>query len=535
MERNKVYIEPEKLAAQFDACKGERSDFEVLWQDLTDFLLPRKNDIIKESIPGERKGVSVLDATGMNSCELLASSLHGMLTSPVSFFFSLTTGSPDLDNNDAVRMWIQDTVRKMHDCMNNSNFQTEAHEYYLDLVSCGNGSVFIEEDVEDIVRFSARPLKEIYVKENSKGKIDTIYRDFQLDSRGLIEEFGMENVPEKVREEYKNGKHNKHQVLHSIYPRQLAGDTKPSKFPWISQYILKQDKLNLSTSGFREFPLVYGRWAKVAGEVYGRGPGEKALPEVKTLNKMTETVIRGAQKVVDPPLQAPDDGFIMPLVTKPGGFNYYRAGSKDRIEAIFNDSRIDFGFQTMDRKISAIREAFYIDQMKLREGPQMTATEVNQRIEEALRFMAPMLGRQQSEFLAPLVSRVFSIMERRGKLKNPPPQIDGMQLQIQYSSIMAASQRMSELGNINKFFQGIQPLAAVDPTIVDNIDGDAGLRHIARITNLPQEMVRTEEVIQKIRENRAQAKQEQDQLVKNAETSKNVSQIAGAASKIKQA
>lgn len=530
-----MYIEPQKLSEQFEACQGDRSNFENLWQDLCDYLLPRKNDIIRDSIQGERKGVNILDSTGMNSCELLASSLHGMLTSPVSFFFWLSTGSATLDNNDAVRMWIQDTVRRMHDCMNNSNFQTEAHEYYLDLVSCGNGSIFIEEDLEEIVRFSARPLKEIYVKENSKGKIDTIYRDFQLDSRGLIEEFGMDNVPEMVREEYKNGKHNKHQVLHSIYPRQLVGDPKQSKFPFISQYILRKDKANLSVSGFREFPLVYGRWAKVAGEVYGRGPGEKALPEVKTINKMTETTIRGAQKVVDPPLQAPDDGFIMPLVTKPGGFNYYRAGSKDRIEPIFNDARIDFGFQAMDRKMAAIREAFYIDQMKLREGPQMTATEVNQRIEEALRFMAPMLGRQQSEFLSPLVGRVFAIMNRRGKLQAPPPELDGVPLQIQYSSIMAASQRMSELGNINKFFQGIAPLTAIDASVVDNIDGDAGLKHIARITNLPQEMVRTEEATKKIRDGRAKAQEEQANMVRSSENTKNVTQIAGAASKLKQA
>jgi hypothetical protein len=530
-----MYLDPDKLVSMFESCRGDRSNFETLWQDLTDYLIPRKSDIQKTSSPGEQKGVNILDATGMNSAELLASSLHGMLTSPVSLFFGLTTGDIKLDNNDQVRLWVQDTVRRMHDCMNNSNFQTEAHEYYLDLVTCGGSPLFVEEDLEDIVRFTSWPLREVYIKENSKGRIDTFYRDFQLDCRGLVDEFGLDNLPQNIQEEFKNGKHNKYEVLHSVYPRDVAGYGVQSPFKFLSQYVLKKDKTNLSVKGFREFPLVYGRWSKIAGESYGRGPGEKALPEVKTLNKMTETVIRGAQKVVDPPLQAPDDGFIMPLVTKPGGFNYYRAGSKDRIETVFNDSRIDFGYQAMDRKMAAIREAFYIDQMKLREGPQMTATEVSQRVEEALRFMAPMLGRQQTEFLGPLVGRVYAIMERRGKLQPVPPQLNGVPLQIQYSSVMAASQRMSEMSSISKFFNGIAPLSSIDASAVDNIDVDAGVKYIARLTNLPQEMVRGQEDIQKIRDDRAKAQQEQANMVRSSEQAKNASTVVDAASKFKQA
>jgi hypothetical protein len=526
-----MFLEPQRLIEQFDACKSDRSMFESLWQDLTEYLIPRKNDVTRSSIAGERKGATILDNTGMNSAELLAASLHSMLTSPVAFFFTMTTGIPQLDNVDAVRMWLQTTTRILHDILNNSNFQTEVHEYYLDLVTCGNGGVLVEEDAQDVVRFSARPLREVYVKENSKGRIDTIYRCYELDTRGLVDEFGLDNVPEKVREQFQAGKSQKYEVLHAIYPKNSYETGKLFKFPIISQYVLKNDKVNLSVGGYREFPLVYGRWSKLPGEAYGRGPGEKALPSVKMKNKMEETTIRGGQKVVDPPMQAPDDGFVMPLVSRPGGWNYYRAGSKDRIEPMVTNTNVDFGFQFMDSKERSIREAFYVDQMKLRDGPQMTATEVQERVEQALRFMGPMLGRQDREFLQPIVQRVYAIADRKGLIPEAPPELTNAKVYVRYSSLMAASQRMSEMTNISRFFQALTPLTAVSPQVMDVVHADNGAKHIARLTNLPQEMIRTEEEIQAIREQRAQAQQQQAEAMQGAEDAKSDATVIGAAAK----
>ena len=53
---------------------------------------------------------------------------------------------------------------------------------------------------------------------------------------------------------------------------------------------------------------------------------------IKMLNKMSEVTIRAAQKQVDPPLLVPDDGFMLPIRTVPGGLNFYRSGTRDRIE-----------------------------------------------------------------------------------------------------------------------------------------------------------------------------------------------------------
>jgi hypothetical protein len=524
---------PKKVIEICNALKAERSNYEQLWQELADYGMPRKDDVVTQNTPGQKKYVNLLDSTMMTSNELLAATLHGLLTNPSSYFFALTTGNPLLDAYDTTRFWLQSTARKIHNVLNNSNFQTEVHELYLDECCFGFSPMQIEEDTELIVRFNTRPIREVYCKENSKGVIDTLYRIYKATAQDLMDDFGEKSLPKKVLDAQKESKPDKFEVIHALYPRSIVPDDKGSeKFKYVSQYILVSEKANLSVKGFYEFPYVVPRWTKAAGEVYGRGPGEKALPEAKTLNKMTETTLKGAQKVVDPPLQAPDDGFVMPLATKPGGLNYYRSGSEDRIEPIFADARIDFGYQAIEMKQRQVREAYYIDQLKLREGPQMTATEVMERTEQAMRFLAPMLGRQQFEFLQPLIERVYSIMERRGEIDDVPQELAGIPLKVQYISVVAMSQRLSEVQAVRRTMQDIAPFMSIDPNARDNFNCDNAIKGIAKLHNFPQEMLNTQNEIGSIREQRSKEIQAQQQVSQGMNEADQISKIATAASKV---
>lgn len=530
-----MYLACDKLIQKHSLLKGQRYNFEDIWQSIADYMVPMKNNITKFSSPGEAKMNNIYDSTAMISVELLAGALHGMLTSPTSYFFGLSTGNPELDSLDTVRLWIQDTVRRMHDALNNSNFQTEVHEYYIDLCAFGNGALFMEDDDKDTVRFSSWPLGEMVIDENYKGEIDSVYRQYKMTCRDIVTQFDKEGskIPEKVQKCYAEGKNDEFEILHAIYPKtkeEQNGEVS-GKFPWLSRYIFVPDKSDISVGGFREFPLIFGRWSKVSGEMYARGPGEKALPETKTINEMTRTTLRAAQKVVDPPLQMPDDGFIMPIITRPAGINYYRPGSQDRIEPIFNGAQVDFGFQAIDLKRAQIREAFYVNQLMLREGPQMTAYETSQRIQQALRFLSPMLGRQQSEFLSKKVARLYSMMSRKQLLLPVPPELDGVPLNIVYSSVMAMAQRASEMDNINRTFAAMTPLASMSPTVFDNFEVDKSARYIAKLHNFPQEMLRNKDGMDSIRKMRAEQQQKQQSLVETGAQAESLSKVMTAANK----
>lgn len=500
------------IKKELERLKSERGTWESHWQELADYILPRKNEITYRGAKGEKKGVLLLDNTAMQSNELLAGALHGLLTNPSALFFGLTSGDPEIDNKDSVKRWFQNSIRKTHLILNNSNFQTEVHELYLDLGCFGTGPMLIEEDSKLFVRFQSYCVSDVFVKEDSRGFVNEIYRYARdLEVSQLIELFGEKALPEEVMRKHKQGTVEKYSVIHCVYPLTLEEMKDVRVFEYGSKYILcwDQNNVELKADFYHEFPYVCPRWSKITGEKYGRSPGMVALPEAKTINKMTETIIKAAQKQVDPPLMVPDDGFILPLKTTPGGLNYYRKGMGDRIEPVFNkEIRVDFGYEVMKDHRSRIREAFYVDQLQLNNGPQMTATEVLQRTEEKMRLLGPMLGRMQSEFLQPLVDRVFGILLRRGVFDEIPEELSGRYLRVQYSSMIAKMQRSGELNDIMKTIQAIEPFFNIDKSVADIFNGDGAAKYIANILGFPHEGLNGDKEVKQMREARAQAQQQ---------------------------
>ena len=520
---------PKQISQRFGVIKAERTVWESHWQDLADYIIPRKNEIVrKEGVKGRKKGVDLYDNTAMVACELLAGALHGLLTNPNNYWFELSTGDDALDSEDDVRQYLQDLSHQLHAILNNSNFQTEVHELYLDLCCFGTANMTVEEDEDFVVHFSAKHISEVYLVENSKGVVDEVYRSYEWNARQIVEEFceGIKETDEGKLEEVvgkdvvaslKKGDGKKFEIIHAVYKESL---TEKTPLPFCSQYILIAGERELRQGGFRRNPWLTPRWTKVSNETYGRSPGMNALPEAKTNNAMVKAVLKGAQKVVDPPVQMPDDGAVRPTRLIPGAINYYRAGSNDRIEPIFNDTRIDIGVELTRDRQGRIREAFFVDVLQLKDGPQMTATEVNQRTEERMRLLGPMLGRQQAEFLRPLIDRLFDIMERRGLIPEAPGVLQGREVTVKYSSMIAKAQRINEGQDMLRALQACESFLAIDGTAADVINTDAGVRKVWGVYGAPQEVLRNKRETEGIREARAQAQQaalQQQQQMAQAE------------------
>lgn len=525
---------PKQIKQKISQLKTTRSVWETHWQEITDHILPRKNTINNVKTDGTKRTFQLLDNTGMHSNELLAGALHGLLTNPDMYWFEFTTGDLQLDQNDNVRQYLQILVRIIHSTLNNSNFQTEVHELYIDLAALGTSAQYIEEDAKDFIRFATRFIAEYYVVENNLGFIDQLYREWKWTAEQIIGEFGEDKMHKDILKSFKDGKDEKFLIHEAVYPKKILGEGQDNqRMPYTCQYTLPDKDHELRDEDFESFPYVVPRWTKAAGESYGRSPGMNALPEIKVLNKMNETMLIGAQKQVDPPIQMPDDGFIMPIVTRPGGINYYRSGSQDFIKPVFNDTRLDFGYQAMEDRRHRVRDAYFVDQLKLRQaGPEMTATEVLQRTEESMRLLGPMLGRMQSEYLRPMIQRVYKILQRRGVLPPPPPELQGRGFDVKYSSLIAKSQRISEGQNIMRVAQAIAPFIQMDPTVADNFNGDNMVRIIGQVYGMPQEGIRNAKEVKAIRDNREQQRQALAQAQQEAQATQNTSVQADTMQKI---
>ncbi len=525
-------IEVKKILS---ALKSERSNWEVLWQDIGDYIYTRKATVLTKRAQGEDRQFFLFDNTGPQSLELLGGILHGILTNVDSQWCEYTSGDPEIDALEHVRTYLQARATELHHILNNSNFNMEVHEMYMDICGFGTAVLSIEEDEEDEVRFMTKFIGEVYIKENARGKVNEIYLEYEWNARQIVSEYGDKNLPEAVKKAFEKNEEKKFIVVNAIYPNDYKSGKPDAKgHSYASLHCLPELKHEIKKEGYRDFPMVVPRFSKASGETYGRSPAMVALPEVKVLNKMVEVTLIGAEKVVDPPLQAPDDGFISQLNTFPGGISYYRAGGNDYIRPVFNDAKVDFGFQMITEKQNKIKDSFYINQMTLQPGgANRTAYETAQIIEQAMRFMGPFLGRMQNEFLKPTIGRVTEILFRRGIFKEAdiPAELKGKKINVKYSSFIAKSQRMGEAQNIMRFLQAIEPFVNADPATRHYLNGEGGIKTLAGIYGVSQKILNSDETVAALNKAESDANAEAIAQERQAGAAESVGKMAQAIQK----
>jgi hypothetical protein len=494
-----------RLDRRYNDLANARSNWEHHWQQLADYMLPRKADIVKKRTQGDKRTELIFDGTAIHAVELLASSLHGMLTSPSTPWFSMRFRERELQGNDAANEWLESCIDQMYQAFHRSNFQQEVHELYFDLVVFGTGAIYVE-GADDGVRFGTRHIAEIMISEDASGVVDTVYRKFKMTARALEQQFGIEALPLVVKKDVENSPYTEHTILHAVYPRGGKPGRAAKNKAIASVYYHMDSKALLSESGFDDFPFMVPRFVKDSVSTYGRSPAMTALPDVKMLNKMCEVTIRAAQKQIDPPLMVPDDGFMMPIRTTPGSLNFYRAGTRDRLEPLNIGANNPLGLNMEEQRRGAIRQAFYVDQLLLAQGQTMTATEVLQRNEEKMRLLGPVLGRLQSEMLQPLISRVFSILLRNGVLPPAPEGLQGQDIEIEYVSPLAKAQKLTDLQSMLRGFEVMMQIAEVAP-VMDYLDSDKLVRYLVDTTGIPATVIRSDEEVARLRRQQAQAQQ----------------------------
>jgi hypothetical protein len=506
----------EYIKKRVDALASDRGTWEVNWQEILDYVMPRKADVVTLRTKGEKRTEVLFDSSAITANNLLAASLHGTLTSPSLPWFSIKLRDEELNKNRDVQLWLEDTGRKMYDTFNETNFNTEVHELYLDLCSIGTAAIFVEEANEGFdkngIHFNTLHIAEYYIQENVNGKVDTLYRKYKLTARQAVQEFGEKNVGEKILTAAKEKPDQKFNFIHAVEPTEdykRATGKSLTKLPYHSCHVCEEDKMVVRTGGYNEFPYLVPRWSKATGEIFGRSPSYNALPDIKTLNKAVEIGLKAWAKAIDPPLLVQDDGVIGRVRTTPAGITVVRN------DGAVKPLQIASNWQITDLKENqlrtAIRQAFYSDQLQLQDGPQMTATEVQVRYELMQRLLGPTLGRFQTEFLNPLIERVFGIMYRAKALNEAPSIIGDTKIDIEYVGPLARSQRMEEAVAIERLYQLAMSIGQIDPSIMDNIDHDEAIRMRAKLLGVPKTIMKDINDVNDMREQRAMMQQAQQQ------------------------
>lgn len=504
-----------KLISICDKLKATKSNWSDTWQEVLENFSPQRDRIFDQT-KGAEKGHFLYDSTPQHFAELLASALHSMLTNPSVQWFDLGTGKTSIDRKTVNRKYIQELVSQVHDILNATNFQTEIHELYLDLVTLGTGIMLIEEDKENLIRFTTIPVFEMDLAEDHNGIVKTAARHIKMRVDQAFDKYGEEAFGAKATS-LKKDMTQEITITHLVMRREDANRNKVDVLnkPFASYHIWQEEKILLKESGYDNFPYVCPRWSKMGNETYGRSPAVKTLADARMLQQLMKTVIRGAQKAVDPPYIMAHDSVLGRLNLTAGGVTAARHGMMDGIKPLMSGARVDIGIELVNQVRLNIKQGFYIDQLQLGGSDRMTELEVNIRNDENLRLLSPILGRLHNEMLDVMVGLILTILRKKKKLpKNTPVDLQENQLQMFYRSQIAKAQTANEgrllsnyIAEVTQLSQGLQK-----PEMLDAINFDEVLRIKASLDGITMSIFNTDEDTSDIREARGQAGAENQEM-----------------------
>lgn len=496
----------------------DRAVFDSHWREIAERILPRADYFRVNRQAGDKHTEKIFDATANLALERFSAAMESMLTPRTQRWHKLRTGVPELDENQEVKEYLDQVTQILFQVRYSprANFASQANEAYMSLGAFGTGSVFVDDLIGRGIRYRSVALHELYIAENHQGIVDTVHRRFGMTARQAMQKFGEAKLPEAIKKAYEKHPEQNFDFIHAVMPREDMDYSRKDYrgMPYSSCYIALDGRTIVSEGGYHSMPYAVGRYVTTAKEIYGRSPAMTVLPDIKMLNEMSKTVIRAAHKIVDPPLLLQEDGALAAFDLRPGALNYGGVNDQGQqlVHPLQTNARVDIGLEMMDQRRKVINDAFLVTLFQiLVDSPQMTATEAMLRAQEKGALLAPTMGRQQSEFLGPIIERELDILARAGVLPEMPDvlkQAGGM-VEIEYVSPLNRAQRADEGVAIMNTLQAIAPLAQIDPKVMMIFDPEQVARELAEINGVPAKVLRTPEDIKALDEQAAQAQQAQ--------------------------
>lgn len=479
-----------------------------LWQECLRYCLPEDEILHPPSVEGSKRSASV-DATAVHAAQLLGSALYSNTVALGREWFALRAVDEQLRENDEVKRWLAKVGDLALQRMQNSNFAEVAHEAFLRYVVLGTGIILPEMQDDGTLRFSEYLVPWTRLANGPDGRCDTAYRSFLLSSRAAASEFGLDNLSEDLRRAVDERPYQRHEFIHAVYKRRERDPESPASkdMPWASVYVERAQRHVLREGGYTSFPYAVFRFAKNPEETYGRSPAMRFLPAIRTTNKVVADIMHGTNMAINPPVM-----FFGELESevnlRPGGITYLEGGPNAKPPVFYPTTfdaqiaqqfRHDLQQQVRD---GFMRDLFHPNQEERAHGP-LTATEINERANEKIQMVAPVVSRLQSELFAPLVQRVVRMLIDSGQTPPPPAALEGQEYEVVYTTRLNARLAQVQTDNTRAAVAIAAEVAAAleehAGTMGPLVDFDRLMRDTAHAYNVPPEFIRTKQQAQAVR------------------------------------
>lgn len=493
--------------------KTERGSYDAHYKTLAQNILPRSSRFhASDRNKGGNRHNSIIDSTATRAVRVLTAGMMSGMTSPARPWFRCKTPDDDLNKNHNVMVWLQKVTDLMLRIFRKSNTYNALHTIYRELAVFGTACNFISPDFDTVIHNYTATTGEYVLATDSRQRVDTVFREFDITVNQAVD-WGFKLSPQQqMMYDTHKGDVAMH-ILHCIEPRHGRDPSKKDNMnmPFRSLYVeIGGDTEHvLQESGFKTFPALTPRWDVLSNDTYGNSPGMDALGDVLQLQQEQYRKSEAIDYKARPPLQAPTSMKEQDSDFLPGGISFYDAtGPGTGIRTAF-DVNLDIShlkediYDVRDR----INSAFYADVfLMLSSGVdvRMTATEVAERHEEKLLMLGPVLERLHNELLSPLIESTFAQMVETGILPPPPEELQDVELQIEFVSMLAQAQRAISVNAVDRFVTNLGAIATIKGDVMDRFDADAWVDHYSDVLGIDPSLIVSGEQVMMIRQQRAQ-------------------------------
>lgn len=511
---------------------NERASFIPHWQELSDFILPRRSRFnSQDRNRGGKRNHNIIDSTATLSQRTASSGMMAGITSPARPWFKLSSPKQYLGELPPVKFWLSDVENSMRNIHLRSNLYNVLPGVYGDMFTFGTGCIFQDEDPDDIMRFYLFPVGSYVLGTDAKGRVRVFMREFDMTVRQVVEKFGEvkgdkivngENLSTNIISQWEsNSREAWVTVVHAVLPNpEYNPSSRLSKHKqFLSAYYEfsangdATDDTFLSVKGYDYFPILAPRWEVTGNDVYATNcPGMVALGDIKQLQFGEKRTAKAIDKMIDPPIQGPSaKGGVTPSLL-PGDVTYHDSRGNEQGFRSIHEVRFDIG--TMENKQSQIRNriqrAYFEDlflMLAQSDRRQITATEIMERKEEKMLALGPVLEQVNQDLLDPLISNSFAIMKNFDQIPEPPKEIQGQEIKVEYVSIMAQAQKVAGIGAIERLTNFVGMAAKFDESAIKKIDINETIDIYADLTGVPVKMVRTNDQLEAMMQQEMEAQQ----------------------------
>jgi hypothetical protein len=499
---------------------NDYNNWEDHHKDLAEYLLPRKGRFLSsDTTPndGKRRNLKIINNVAGRSITTAASGIYSTLSSPAINWFRYGLQDRELMEFNPVKEWLENARVVSNWMLKKSNFYTAAYSTYKELLAFGTAFDLADEDFDTFLRFYPFTIGQFRLAVDDTLRVNTVYRTFSMTAYQMVMKFGKDNVSDDVSTQYdKSNTESPYEVVHLIEPNDDRIDKITNK-AYRSVYYEKEkspDKF-LRVSGYDDFPGMGPRWDVTGDEVYGRCPGMDVLGDVQMLQKMEDKKLRAVDKGVDPPLNAPASMKNRAVSSIPGTVNV--VGANDNTDAVRPTFQVNMNVADLQASINMtkddIREGLFVDLFRMisamNDSPEKTAYEISKKHEEKLQQLGPVVERLQPEFLDKVINRNFEIGFKRGLFGEPPEELQGQDINIEYESILHQAQKMVGITSIEQTVGFIKSLSEVRPDALDKMDVDEMIDDYSNSVQVNPKIIHSEDEVAKKRAAQAEAMKQQ--------------------------